>query len=98
MHGLGFYCTRKKGLQYEAVKRLRRYYEDSIKIPIVNNVPGRRIINNRLTLRQGDCPSSTWFEYSIDPLLVYLDKRLSGILIYSKPILGPTKKKRLKKL
>ena len=49
-------------------------------------------------LRQGDCPSSTWFGYGIDPLLVCLEKRLKGILIHSKPVLGPTKNKEPKRL
>ena len=86
-----FAVLKKKGLHHEAIERLKRYYKDSITIPIVNNIPGRKIINTRLTLRQGDCPSSTRFEYAIDPLLVYLEKRLKGILIHSKPVLGPTK-------
>ena len=93
-----FTVLEKKGLQSEALKRLRRYYEDSTTIPIVNNIPGRKIINKRDTLRQGDCPSSTWFRYGIDPLLAYLDRRLSGIPIHSIPILGPTKKNGPKKL
>ena len=78
--------------------RLRIYYEDSITIPIVNCIPGRGIKNKRLTLRQGDCPSSTWFGFGIDPLLIYLDRRLTGILIHSIPILGPTKKNNPRKL
>ena len=30
-----------------------------------------------------------WFALAIDPLLVYLEKRLKGILIYSLPVMGP---------
>ena len=30
-----------------------------------------------------------WFGYGIDPLLFYLDKRLMGIPIVSRPVLGP---------
>ena len=42
------------------------------------------------SLRQGDLPSVYWFSYGIDPLLLYLGKRLQGILLYSTPTLGPT--------
>ena len=55
----------------------------------MNNIPGKKIHNLRRTLRQGDCPSSNWFCYGIDPMLMYLDKRLTGITIYSLPVLGP---------
>ena len=41
-------------------------------------------------MRQGDLPSVFWFAYGIDPLVIYLDKRLLGITIYSTPMLGPT--------
>ena len=30
-----------------------------------------------------------WFAIGIDPLLVYLERRLQGILIYSLPTAGP---------
>ena len=42
-----------------------------------------------MTLRQGDCPSSLWFGFAIDPLLEFLCKRLSGIPLITKPIYGP---------
>ena len=76
-----------------AIKRIRRYYENSITIPIINCIPGREIPNKSLTLRQGDCPSSMWFGYRIDPLLIYLEKRLTGIPIHSLPCIGPIPKK-----
>ena len=50
---------------------------------------GPNLVNNRLSLRQGDRPSGIWFCFGIDPLLVYLAKRLTGILIHSLPVLGP---------
>ena len=31
-----------------------------------------------------------FFAYGADPLLHYLDRRLSGIPLYSLPVLGPT--------
>ena len=71
------------------MKRIKRYYEDSITIPIINSIPSRKIKNHRVTLRQGDCPSSLWFGFAIDPLLEYLCKRLSGIPLISKPSFGP---------
>ena len=52
-------------------------------------MPGRPVVNKRLSLRQGDRPSGIWFCYAIDPLLVYLEKRLQGIPIYSLPVHGP---------
>jgi hypothetical protein len=42
------------------------------------------------SLRQGDVPSMFWFAAGIDPLLIYLERRLQGIPITSLPVLGPT--------
>ena len=79
----------KKGLAEEALVRFSSIYREGITIPVINNVPGKAIINKRLSLRQGDRPSGVWFCYGIDPLLVYLEKRLLGILIHSLPVHGP---------
>ena len=79
----------KKGLAAEALQRFMNLYSDGITIPIINNIPGRRISNRRLSLRQGDRPSGIWFCYGIDPLLVYLEKRLTGIIVHSLPVAGP---------
>ena len=57
---------------------------------VVNNVQGRAFPNIRGSLRQGDIPSMFWFAIGIDPLLIYLDRRLQGIPITSLPIMGPT--------
>ena len=76
----------KKGLAAEALQRFMNLYSDGITIPIINNIPGRRISNRRLSLRQGDRPSGIWFCYGIDPLLVYLEKRLTGIIVHSLPV------------
>ena len=89
---MGLSSSRKKGLNKLAIERIKRYYDDSITIPIVNCIPGREIQNKRLTLRQGDCPSSMWFGFGIDPLLIYLDRRLTGIPIHSIPCSGPNPK------
>ena len=51
-----------------------------------------------MTLRQGDYPSWTWFGYGIDPLLIYLQNRLSGILIHSLPVIGLNNKKEPRRL
>ena len=56
---------------------------------VVNNLLGKSFPNNRGSLRQGDVPSMFWFAVGIDPLLVYLEKRLSGIPIISLPVSGP---------
>lgn len=56
---------------------------------MVNNIPGKSVANIRLSLRQGDLPSMHLFSYGIDPLLIYLEKRLKGILISSLSVQGP---------
>ena len=80
---------RKKGVREEALARFTNLYKDGITIPVVNNIPGNPIYNNRMSLRQGDRPSGIWFCYGIDPLIVYLEKRLQGILVHSLPVQGP---------
>ena len=80
---------RKKGVAEAALDRFSNIYEDGISIPIINNIPGNPIVNNRLSLRQGDRPSGVWFCYGIDPLLAYLENRLQGILVHSLPVQGP---------
>ena len=79
----------RKGLAEEALERFSNLYNNGITIPIVNNIKGGKIRNNRLSLRQGDRPSGIWFCYGIDPLLSYLEKRLTGIPIHSLPVAGP---------
>ena len=81
-----------KGMNPIVIERLSRYYRDSSTIPIINNVMCGKIENVRLTLRQGDCPSSVWFGYGIDPLLNYLERRLSGMTLYNTPVLGPAER------
>ena len=80
----------KKGVCQEVVQRINRLYSDSTTTVVVNNVLGRQFPNNRGSLRQGDGPSMFWFATGIDPLLVYLERRLTGIPICSLPVAGPT--------
>ena len=62
---------KKKGLDEKAIVHVRHLYLESITIPVVNSIQGDPIKNTCLTLRQGDCPSSIWFSYGIDPLLIF---------------------------
>ena len=84
-----FQVLKKKGLSEAVIKRLNNLYQDNISIIVVNSIEGKGIKNNRLSLRQGDIPSMFFFAYGIDPLIAYLEKRLTGILITSLPMLGP---------
>ena len=84
-----FMVLMKKGVSRKVISRLTNLYQDNFSIIVVNNVAGKIIKNSRLSLRQGDIPSMFFFAYGIDPLISYLDKRLTGILIYSLPVLVP---------
>ena len=84
-----FLVLKKKGVSEDVLNRLRNLYQDNISIIVVNNIEGKCVRNIRLSLRQGDIPSMFFFAFGIDPLITYLDKRLSGILIMSLPVLGP---------
>ena len=79
----------KKGVCQAVIDRLRRLYADSTTVVVVNNLLGKTFQNIRGSLRQGDVPSMYWFAIGIDPLLVYLERRLSGIPITSLPVAGP---------
>ena len=84
-----FRVLEKKGMDLEVIKRLKNLYSHSLTIVVVNNIPGKIVPNIRQSLRQGDLPSMVFFSFGIDPLLVFLEKRLAGILISSLPLLGP---------
>ena len=82
--------ARAKSLDNRVMDRINNVSSNRISIPVVNNVPGKAILNLRGTLSQG-CPSSmNWFAIGIDPLLVYLEGRLQGILIHSLPTAAPS--------
>ena len=84
-----FLVLRKKGLNEEVINRLKNLYRDNVSIVVVNNIYGKPVLNIRLSLRQGDVPSMIFFAFGIDPLITFLDRRLTGILITSIPVLGP---------
>ena len=84
-----FLVLQRKGVTEPVINRLRKLYTDNISIVVVNNIEGKGIRNLRLSLRQGDIPNMFFFAYGIDPLITYLDRRLSGILITSLPVQGP---------
>ena len=79
----------KKGLPSQVIQRLTNLYRDNLAVVVVNKIPGKSVLNVRLSLKQGDLPSMHLFSYGIDPLLCYLEKRLRGILISSLPVQGP---------
>ena len=84
-----FLVLRRKGLCEDVIKRLQNLYQDNLSIIVVNGIKGKCVKNTRLSPRQGDIPSKFFFAYGIDPLITYLESRLSGILICSLPVLGP---------
>ena len=88
----------EKGLADEVLARFSNLYAEGITVPVINNVLGTHLQNRRLSLRQGDRPSGIWFCYGIDPFLVYLEKRLQGILVHSLPVLGPVQSDQLSPL
>ena len=63
-----FMVLSKKGLSEQVIERLKNLYTENISIVVVNNILGQAIINHRLSVRQGDVQSMTWFGYVIDPL------------------------------
>ena len=73
----------------EVIRRPKNMYSSSTTIVMVNNIPGKAVDNIRQSLRQGDLPSMHFFSFGIDPLLVFLEKRLKGILVTALPVLGP---------
>ena len=81
--------AKAKGLDDKVISRIKNVASNRISIPVINNIPAKPINNIRGTLSQG-CPSSmNWFTIGIDPLLIYLEQRLQGILIHSLPTAGP---------
>nr|MCS5593020.1 reverse transcriptase domain-containing protein [Porticoccaceae bacterium] len=73
------------------VDKMKNIYNKGITVPVVNNSLGPEVPNNRASLRQGDRPSGLWYCFAIDPLIVYLERRLKGITIFKSPVQGPPK-------
>ena len=78
-----------KGVHESTIRRLRTLYSNGITVPIVNNTHMPAVNDIRGSLRQGGSGSMEWFAFGIDPLLIYLEKNLTGILISSIPLEGP---------
>ena len=70
-------------MQERFVRRGKSLYADTITVVIVNNKMGRVMRGMGGSLRQGGCASMEQFAVGIDPLLRNLEKRLSGIPVYS---------------
>lgn len=70
---------------------LKRIYETSPSyvISIINNERQQRIMNRRKNIKQGDRTSTILYNYSVDPLLIYLHKRLQGIMYHKLHTAGP---------
>ena len=81
----------KKGLSRLVIQRLQNLYSNSKSTVVVNNIQGKTISNIRGSLRQGDLPSMDLFCHGIDPVLIYLEKRLKGITIAAIPVQGPVR-------
>ena len=84
-----FLVLQKKGVSPEVIRHLENLYQDNLSIVVVNNIAGKVVCNDRLSLRQGDIPSMYFFAFGIDPLITYLERRLAGIKICSLPMFGP---------
>ena len=84
-----FLVLEKKGASKDVISQLSNLYQDNLSIIVLNNVAGKTIINNILSLSQGDIPSMYFFAIGIDPRISYLEKRPAGILITSLPHHGP---------
>ena len=84
--------VRAKGLDKRVVNMTNNVSSYCVSIPMGNNVPGKAILNIRGTLSQGCTSSMNWNR--IDPVLVYLERRLQGILIHCPPL--PTAGPKLK--
>ena len=80
---------RKKGLSENVIKRYENLYNDHMSIIVVNTILGRSVKNARLTIRQGDKFAMELFTFGMDPILIYLEKRLKGIVVHSLPVQGP---------
>ena len=77
-----FMVLKAKGLSQLVINSLKNMYANHLTVVVINNIHGRCFPNNRLSLRQGDRPSSILFCYGLDPHLDWLERRLTDIPIY----------------
>ena len=78
-----FQVLEAKGVAKQFINTLRNMYDNHLTVVVVNNIQGKCFKNYRWSIRQGDRPSSLLFCYGLDPHLDWLEKRLTGILIYN---------------
>ena len=93
LEGWSWRVFEAKGAAPAFINTLRAMYTNDsgsgFCIPVINNEKKDRIRNVRKILKQGDRLSCLLFNFSIDPLLVFLEKRLQGIVIQKQKVLGP---------
>ena len=65
-----FLVLERKGLSLQVIERLKNLYRDNYSVIVVNNINGKCIKNNRLSLRKGDIPSM--FFLPLELILSYL--------------------------
>ena len=80
---------KRKALSQLPLEKLLRLFKGGLTIQMIKNNVGKTMENRRLSLRQGDRPSRTWFNIGVDGLLLFLEKWLKGIPLYKLPVLGP---------
>ena len=83
-----FNMLKAKGLDQKVIDRLESMYDNHLTVVVINNIHGRCYLNIRWSIRQGDRPSSIFFCYGLDPHLDWLERRLTGIAIYTEKLLG----------
>ena len=79
----------KKGMSKANVDRFGNMYKDAEIRVVVNGEIGNAIKVKRC-VRQGAPSSMLLFLYNMDPVLNFLERRLTGITLYRMPIMGPT--------
>ena len=81
---------RKKNASEKFTNFLENLYSNNFTHTLINDVIQPKIENKRLALAQGDGLSCFTFNFAIDALVTYIEKRLEGIKIFSIPTQGPS--------
>ena len=89
-----FKVLKAKNCSKAVIDGLAKLYSDRSSLINVNGICGKEIPNIRGTLSQGDIPSMTFFAIGIDPLLKLIERRLSGMVVFSLPVAGPMPEER----